>query len=383
MSSTQNSPEQIMQPEITADMLARELQNVRNERQASENAHLAFQNAQQAHNAEMSQALHNIIVQLNQVQNNAITTNRPAASNQNPADNIDAEEVYPTGALKREWLPDRPNKFDGKHDHFAIAWLYAVENYFHATNMPMRLRVSFARTLLEGPAITWLRALESQRGDMIRDWTDFEQAFRTKFVSPNLAERARRELKNMKQRSSVLSYTAAFNRKLIEAEGVGPLLAKEYYIDGLSDELQRWVRAFNPSTLEEAQVKAEHQESILSKSSRGGWLPIPNIRNASGPTPMQLGNIQDMTFLEALNAINTSFGRQKNNASPAGKKAWNANGVKESPTKNNKNRWTADGKPICNKCEKPGHMANQCANKFAVLAEMIGDDDFDASEPEN
>ena len=195
-----------------------------------------------------------------------------------------------TPHVAKEWVPKKPETYNGsKRDIAAANWLYTVRHYVEAVHMPNERRMDFTRGLLTGNALTWLRALELQNGELL-PFEIFEERFLEFFTSPLMSENARRELRTMRQRGSVSNYAHVFNRKLLEARTVPAHLALEYFVDSLRPELQAWVRPHNPTTLDEAQSLAERIEITLQLSRNGGApLVMPRYNPRNGPTPMQLG----------------------------------------------------------------------------------------------
>ena len=191
----------------------------------------------------------------------------------------------------REWTPTRPESFDGsRRDAAASAWLYSVQSYIQAVNMPDHMQLAFIRSLLQGNALTWFRIVE-QAQEMPLTWALFMEEFRSHYVSPLVAQTARRELRTLTQRTSVPTFNHAFNRRLIEAEGVPALLALEYYLDALKPEIQERVRVASPVTLRQAQTLAENMETVLTVSNRSQTHAgkLQGRAEGSGSSPMQLG----------------------------------------------------------------------------------------------
>ena len=204
------------------------------------------------------------------------------------------QRSLPEITWRREWAVQRPQYFDGsRKNHEALSWLYSVKEYMVAVELPAERTVSFVKALLTDRAVTWVRSLELQRSSELSVWEEFEHEFMQHFVSPVLAETARRELRSMMQSGSVSEFTHEFNKRLLEAGEVSPLLAKEYYLDGLKTEVQAWVRPQAPGSLQEAQVLAERVETVLKVSANGTpQLPItPPKPPYSGPASMQLGSM--------------------------------------------------------------------------------------------
>ena len=113
-----------------------------------------------------------------------------------------------TPSLKKEWLPPRPSVFDGtKRDHSATSWLYTVQEYLKAVNMPLDRAVCFVKGLLSHHAITWIRTIETQQNQEFTTWEEFCHAFTEQYVSPLLSENARRDLRTTQQRGAAVSYT--------------------------------------------------------------------------------------------------------------------------------------------------------------------------------
>ena len=71
------------------------------------------------------------------------------------------------------------------------------------------------------------------------------------------------------QRGSVLGYTTAFLRCLLQCPTVTEDKALHRYIRGLRDAPRKWVQMQSPATLHEAQLIAEQHDSTFVQRDDG------------------------------------------------------------------------------------------------------------------
>jgi len=210
-------------------------------------------------------------------------------------------------AVSRRWKIPLPPRFDGtQRDSAARSWLFTVDQYCQATGLvDPKECVRFIVSLLEGDALTWYRSLDYQvragTQPPVNDPTRFAQLFKAYYVSGTIKERSRRALKTIAQGArTVAEYNVAFNRLLVECGDLPADLVVSYYLDGLAEQLQAWVRPHNPGCLSDAQLMADRQEAILTtaKLAAGSAPGVPALglgrpAPAPGPVPMDLNALAD------------------------------------------------------------------------------------------
>jgi hypothetical protein len=115
------------------------------------------------------------------------------------------------------------------------------------------VKVLYAASLLRGPAFTWIQPYldMDEPPAWMQEFSLFAAEITATFGDPDLAGTNFRLLKNLKQTSSVASYTAEFRRLANQLTWSEQALVYQYY-DGLKDHMQDALIAANyPEDLEQ------------------------------------------------------------------------------------------------------------------------------------
>ena len=89
-----------------------------------------------------------------------------------------------------------PSKFNPKGKTPVREWVFKMELWFQASNIPSNAKVTQAATLLEGYAFTWWMAKNCD-GTTPNSWTKFKEELTRQFDSINASVKARREIQNL------------------------------------------------------------------------------------------------------------------------------------------------------------------------------------------
>ena len=145
---------------------------------------------------------------------------------QQPPQQQSAAPPPPPGLPDRpafSWKMRLPEKFNGsKRDGYALGWLdalrvYACESWLDRDMSQLK---SLLTTCFEGMAASWWRGIRQQMDDgrlpPLTSLEEFSQLFTAAYVSPVLALENERQLKHIRQTSTVIEYTARFNRLAVD-----------------------------------------------------------------------------------------------------------------------------------------------------------------------
>ena len=96
-----------------------------------------------------------------------------------------------------------------------------------------------------------------------------QEGLRQAFKPSDHAHRARDALASCTQRGSVLGYTTAFRRCLLQCPTVTEDKALHHYVRGLRDTPRKWVQMRSPTTLHKALLIAERYDSTFVCGDNG------------------------------------------------------------------------------------------------------------------
>ena len=173
--------------------------------------------------------------------------------------------------------PSKPQPFDpSAKDSNVRTWLFALNNFFTAARIPTNddeARISFAVTLLQGPALEWWRHMsllavrgparvdtvgEATRRELFMTpvgaetrarmavlqqrpttWAQFSEALLARFDLVNAGIVARNKIKRLRQLASVQDYTRRFLALCAEIDDLSEAEQRDRYFDGLKPEIQQ------------------------------------------------------------------------------------------------------------------------------------------------
>jgi hypothetical protein len=141
--------------------------------------------------------------------------------------------------------------------------------------------------LLADDAAAWFHSLPP-----IATYAEFEQTFLRRWGDPLEEENARRALARLEQKGPVKKYMEEFRRL---AQLIPDLSESDMYYTykrGLSDILQRDLRAMKVSSFAEAVSTAEELDEIDRQRTRGRDGRGNHSKAHDGPTPMELGAVK-------------------------------------------------------------------------------------------
>lgn len=160
--------------------------------------------------------------------------------------------------------PAKPDIFNGNRRMQADVWLFALEQYFNATEVTdANQKIRFAVAQLRESALNWWRRME-QIGDnnILNDWQAFKTSFTGHFMPVSTKEAARTALHNSRQRTTVSNYCDIFNYYLIQLNDNDMSASDQLYLfkRGLVREIQDRINMMRPNSLSEAMSLAQQIE---------------------------------------------------------------------------------------------------------------------------
>src|SRR4051794_2139480 len=194
--------------------------------------------------------------------------------------------------------PPKPDPFGGKRE-MADGWIFQLRLYFVAAGVPEMQQVAFAATLLREKTAVWWRnyinLVAMQQAPEITTFEEFAAQLLSYFKPANSTQTARDKLCNLRQTSSVATYTSTFQTLLLNIPDMGPADQIDTYIHGLKDLPRRECRISNPKTLLEAIQIADAVDTatyeLEYRATPQRTYPVtshtPN-NTPPGPTPMDL-----------------------------------------------------------------------------------------------
>ena len=174
--------------------------------------------------------------------------------------NPSSEEQNPGSTLKFTIKPKDPPSFHGKANEDVVTWLNKVKDYYYLTGADERTKVAFTPTLLLDAAGDWWdRLLQKHGGVRPESFARLCELMEDRFGSDTRVQRARADLRNIKQgNESVRAYASRFEALLSKLPSYDEDWAKSQFIWGLKQRVAELVTIAQPENLSAAIKKAEH-----------------------------------------------------------------------------------------------------------------------------
>ena len=190
------------------------------------------------------------------------------------------------------------DKYSGGKSEDLLAWLFQVNE--HLTIMRIdddETRIVFAGTALTGNAMTWYRAMRLEGS--VESWEDFQHSLKAHFYPIDPVKRARDQLHDLKQTTSVRDYTASFRHLIAIISSISEDEKLDRYIRGLKTRTRGEVELKEPESFDEACRLAEmidvSNDRIFggANHSRNRSSFVPFKQRRQGPEPMDLSAVTD------------------------------------------------------------------------------------------
>src|SRR5262249_39422301 len=125
----------------------------------------------------------------------------------------------------------KPEKFDGKKPKVA-EWIFNLDTYFIAMKTPRREKIPYASLLLTGHANLWWRSVV-WRDNEPNDWPEFVTMIKNQFIPITLQRELRRQIKLLKQTTSVFEYIFKLNELYMNILDMEDSEKFHIFLDGL------------------------------------------------------------------------------------------------------------------------------------------------------
>ena len=169
--------------------------------------------------------------------------------------------------------PKDPPVFRGRVEDDVTTWTAKVQDFYYLTDASDVQQVAYAATLLQDAASDWWHSLLKTRGGMRpRNFVEFADLLGQRFGSSTRVDRARAELRNIRQGQSetVRAYSTRFEALLGKLPSWEQDWAKSQFIWGLHGRVAELVTISSPADLHAAIRKAEQVEMARSFAYMGG-----------------------------------------------------------------------------------------------------------------
>ena len=168
--------------------------------------------------------------------------------------------------------PKEPPVFHGRANEDVDTWLAKVGDFIYLTEANDRQQVAYMATLLQDAAADWWASLLKERhGERPADFLEMTVLLQKKFGSTTRVDRARAELRNIKQDQSegIRSYSTRFEGLLAKLPTFDQEWAKSQFIWGLHQKIAELVVISGPSDLRAAINQAENIEMARNQVAAG------------------------------------------------------------------------------------------------------------------
>jgi hypothetical protein len=165
--------------------------------------------------------------------------------------------------------------FDGTTKMTAQSWVQKLDTYLQLNPMKEIEAIKFATMYLDGKAHDWwYHGLTTLGHNQIMSYTEFTQRLIDRFDQGD-PELHFRELTQLKQTSTAEVYIDEFQRLAVMVQDMSPTRLMMLFTEGLMEPLKGWVKAFKPTSLQEAIWKTRD----LGPAAKPKFIPRPPLNN--------------------------------------------------------------------------------------------------------
>ncbi|KAG2196840.1 hypothetical protein INT46_005467 [Mucor plumbeus] len=149
-----------------------------------------------------------------------------------------------------------PDVYNGERDTVTLnAWIYSLEVYFSLVKIEHpQEKLLYALSLLRKNAQLWYTQISTfDKNHTPQDWDELKTSLRAEFIPVDAVTKARDNMANLVQTSTVSKYINEFRRLLLQIPDMTEGVAQDKFIRGLTKSLRYAVRSNFPKNLVEAQ----------------------------------------------------------------------------------------------------------------------------------
>ncbi|XP_071714567.1 uncharacterized protein [Rutidosis leptorrhynchoides] len=265
------------------------------------------------------------------------------------------------GCSHKTFMGSKPQEFCGTEGPVGLSrWFEKLESIFRASRVREEDKVNFASCTLKNSALTWWNNHVSAIGNDVAyglSWEAFKQKMITRYCPRGELKKLETELKNLKMKGNDIdAYDQRFFELTLLCPNVFPTedLKIEAYIEGLSDLIEVGVESSEPQTIEAAIAMAHKlNDKILRKAKK----------ISSGETGNEVAK-KDESGKRKWESNRNSNHNQHKKHNNSGSKQGNQRQRCPRCYKNHTGFCTA----VCSKCNKQGHIAQDCKSSISNTA---------------
>lgn len=259
----------------------------------------------------------------------------------------------------------KPNLFFGNLDEDIDSWLKNFDRIAIANEWNLEKKRTTLPAFLRDRAAEFYESLDE---DIQDNYGDLCKALRNRFIPKELQSLYYSNLFQACQRDgqTVEDFASEINKLAVRAYSdmkreQKDVLIKEHFIQGLKQDIKRFVMLSNPSTFEEAFRSAKREECNNNLAKRKSESACALSENTLENNVKELS---EQVRALAIKVDNVSHrGNFQNRVPFRGRGRVNFNRGR-SYGSTNRNLRTTDGRPICNFCMKVGHIERSCNEKM-------------------
>jgi hypothetical protein len=156
--------------------------------------------------------------------------------------------------------------YDGSSRCSARSWVQKLDTYLQLNPMTEAEAIKFATLHLDGEAHEWwYHGLVTLGHSSITSYVEFTQRLMDRFDRKD-PEISFRELAQLRQTGTPEAYIAEFEKVVVQVTDISEHRLVMLFTEGLAEPLRGWVKAFKPTTLQDAIMKTLDMTDTVPKT---------------------------------------------------------------------------------------------------------------------